>query len=335
MALLVDEVTIDVRAGDGGHGLIAFLREKFRPNGGPCGGDGGRGGNVTLVADRNVQTLLDFQNRAQFRADRGQHGQGTNCTGKSGAHMDVRVPLGTEIHDAASGEFLGDLTADGQRLVAAAGGRGGRGNQHFATAQQRSPRRAEDGGVGIHRRLRLTLKLMADAGLVGLPNAGKSTLLSVVSRARPKVADYPFTTLEPGLGIVGVGDYASFVLADIPGLIEGASSGKGLGYRFLRHIERTRVLLFLVDGTDPEPDVTLATLRGELEAHSPILADKPSLIALTKSDLLAPGEDPPGLSRLSGEIHILSSHTGQGVAPLMAKLYACVEEAVRAEVTDG
>ena len=335
MAVFVDEALIDVRAGNGGHGLIAFLREKYRPHGGPCGGDGGRGGDVVLVGDRNLHTLLDFQRRAQYRAERGQHGQGTNRTGKSGSHLEVRVPLGTEVHDAATGMFVADVTEDGQRVVVARGGRGGRGNQHFVTPQQRSPRRAEDGGEGEQRRLRLTLKLLADAGLVGLPNAGKSTLLAAVSRARPKVADYPFTTLEPALGIVSVGEYASFVLADIPGLIEGASQGKGLGHQFLRHVERTRVLVFLVDGTDPEPDVTLATLRGELASHSPALADKPYLVALTKADLLPPGEAPAGLPRLSGEVHILSSHSGQGVAPLMAELYRRVEEAARAEETDG
>jgi GTP-binding protein len=290
---------------------------------------------VVLVGDRNLHTLLDFQHRPQYRAERGQHGQGTNRTGKSGAHLEVRVPLGTEVHDAADGTFVADVTAHDQRVVVAKGGRGGRGNQHFATPQQRSPRRAEDGGEGEHRRLRLTLKLLADAGLVGLPNAGKSTFLSAVSRARPKVADYPFTTLEPALGIVSAGEYASFVLADIPGLIEGASEGKGLGHQFLRHVERTRVLLFLVDGTDPEPDVTLATLQGELEAHSPALAGKPALVALTKADLIPPGEDPPGRDRLEGEVHIVSSHTGQGVAPLIAELYRRVEEATRAEETDG
>lgn len=325
MSLFIDEVDCRVRAGDGGHGLIAFLREKYRPNGGPCGGDGGGGGSVILEVDSNLHTLLDFRNRPVFRAPRGQHGLGSNCTGKSGEDLIVRVPPGTVVHDADSGELLGDLTEAGRRLTVARGGRGGLGNQHFATATRQAPHRATDGGEGERRTLRLTLKLIADVGLVGFPNAGKSTLLAAVSRARPRIADYPFTTLEPSLGIVSAGEYASFVMADIPGLIEGASEGKGLGLQFLRHIERTRVLLFVIECTDPEPDRALATLRDELAAHAPELARKPFLLALTKADLLPPGEAPPGISRLAAKPYIISSHSGRAVTDVIRELWRLVQ----------
>jgi len=326
MSIFVDEVTCRVRAGDGGHGLIAFLREKFRPRGGPCGGDGGRGGNVVFEVDRNLHTLLDFQNRAEFRAERGQHGLGKNMSGKSGKHLVVRVPPGTEIEDRDSGVFLGDLTEHGDRLVVAKGGRGGLGNQHFADPQRQSPHTATDGRPGEARTLRLTLKLIADVGMVGFPNAGKSTMLSVLSAARPKIADYPFTTLEPHLGIVSAGEYASFVLADIPGLIEGASAGKGLGHQFLRHLERTRVLLFLVDCMDPDPAASLETLRGELAAYSDVLAGKPSMVAVTKADLLPPGADPVSIP--GRESRMISAHSGLGLKPLVRDLWALVSEQV-------
>ncbi len=325
MSLFVDEARCRVSAGNGGHGLIAFRREKYVPRGGPSGGDGGRGGDVILVADRNLHTLLDFRYRREYRAERGQHGGGSGRTGRSGEDLEIRVPVGTEVRDAGTGELLGDLVHEGDRLMAARGGRGGRGNQHFATSTLQSPQFAEDGGVGEEREIVLTLKLLADVGLVGFPNAGKSTLLAALSAARPKVADYPFTTLEPYLGIVRAGEYGSFVLADIPGLIEGASRGKGLGIKFLRHLERTRVLLFLVDAQDPEPDQALATLRRELAGHSESLAAKPFRVALSKADLLPPGEDPPGLSRLSPGTTIISSHSRRGLADLVRDLYRLVE----------
>jgi len=284
-----------------------------------------------LEVDPHLTTLLDFRYRREFRADRGQHGGGSGKTGRSAGPLVIRVPSGTEVRDAASGAVVGDLTAPGQRLVAAAGGRGGRGNQAFATPTQRAPQTAEDGRPGEERELVLTLKLLADVGLVGLPNAGKSTLLAAVSAARPKVADYPFTTLVPHLGIVEAGPYASFVMADIPGLIEGASGGKGLGHRFLRHVERTRVLLFLIECTDPEPDRTLGILEQELAAHEPDLADKPRLVALSKADLLGPEEDPPGLSRFSSRPFMISAHSRRGLSELITTLHRIVQDAIDEE----
>jgi GTP-binding protein len=324
LSTFVDEVVIKVTAGSGGHGLIAFRREKFVPRGGPSGGDGGKGGDVVLEVDPHVHTLLDFRYHAQWKAERGQHGGGSGRTGRSAEDVIVRVPSGTEVVDVATGETLADLTASGDRLIVARGGHGGRGNQHFATSTHQSPQTAEDGQPGQSREVRLTLKLIADVGLVGFPNAGKSTLLASVSAARPKIADYPFTTLTPHLGIVKVGDYASFVMADIPGLIEGAGEGKGLGHQFLRHIERTRVLLFLVDCLDPEPDRTLEILRGELRRHSGALLEKPYRVALTKLDLLPSQENPPGLSRLSAKPFMISAPTGRGVSELLAELHRLV-----------
>jgi GTP-binding protein len=319
----VDEARVKVAGGDGGHGLIAFRREKYVPRGGPCGGDGGKGGDVLLVVDPHLHTLLDFRYRHTFRGKRGAHGGGNSRTGRSGEDTEIRVPPGTEIHDADTGTLIADLTRAGERFVIARGGRGGRGNQRFATATNQSPQTAEDGHPGEERVVVLTLKLLADVGLVGFPNAGKSTLLAALSAARPKIADYPFTTLEPHLGIVSAGEYASFVLADIPGLIEGASEGKGLGHQFLRHVERTRVLLFLVECLDPEPDRTVETLRRELGGHSRSLLDKPYRIALTKTDLLSPEEDPPGISRVSPGAFMISSHSQserEGASAVMARL---------------
>ena len=324
MSSFVDEVVIKVVAGSGGHGLIAFRREKFVPRGGPNGGDGGKGGDVVLEVDPHLSTLLDFRYRAQWKADRGQHGGGSGRTGRSGEDVVVRVPSGTEVVDVGTGKTLADLVSSGERLIVARGGRGGRGNQHFATATHQSPQFAEDGQPGESREVRLTLKLIADVGLVGFPNAGKSTLLASVSAARPKIADYAFTTLTPHLGIVRVGDYASFVMADIPGLIEGAGEGKGLGHQFLRHIERTRVLLFLIDCLDPEPDRTLDILRGELGRYSSALVEKPFRVALTKLDLLPPGEDPPGISRLSAKPFMISAPAGRGVNELVTELHRLV-----------
>jgi len=320
----VDEVVIKVTAGSGGHGLIAFRREKFVPRGGPNGGDGGKGGDVVLEVDPNLHTLLDFRYRAQWKAERGQHGGGSGRTGRSGKDVTVRVPTGTQVQDPATGETLADLVTPGQQWVVARGGRGGRGNQHFATPTHQSPQEAEDGQPGQSREVRLTLKLIADVGLVGFPNAGKSTLLASVTAARPKIADYPFTTLVPHLGIVKVGEYASFVMADIPGLIEGAGEGKGLGHQFLRHIERTRVLLFLIDCLDPEPDRTLEILRGELRSYAADLLEKPYVVALTKTDLLPPDESPPGISRLPMKPFMISAPANQGVSEVLGELFRLV-----------
>jgi GTP-binding protein len=325
LSVFVDEARVRVVGGSGGHGLIAFRREKYRPRGGPCGGDGGKGGDVVLVVDPHLHTLLDFRYRHEFRAARGAHGGGNSRTGRSGEDAEVRVPPGTEIREAATGDLIADLTQPGERLVVARGGRGGRGNERFATPTNQSPQNAEDGQPGEERDLLLTLKLLADVGLVGFPNAGKSTLLAALSAARPKIADYPFTTLEPHLGLVAVGDYGSFVMADIPGLIEGASGGKGLGHQFLRHIERTRVLLFLVESLDPEPERSLETLRRELGAHAPALLEKPYRVALTKADLLPPETEPPGRSRLDPKPFMISAHTQRGLRVLVEELHRLVQ----------
>lgn len=284
----IDEVTVDVQAGDGGNGCVAMRREKFRPLGGPSGGNGGHGADVILRTDERLGTLIDLRLRPLLRGKRGEHGRGKDQHGAAAAPLVIRVPVGTQVYDADSGELLADLDETGIDFVAAAGGRGGRGNMAFATPYNRAPKHAEPGQPGEKRRLRLELKLIADVGLVGFPNAGKSTLIATVSRAKPKVAGYPFTTLAPNLGVVSLGDERSFVLADIPGIIEGASEGSGLGLRFLKHIERTRVLLYLVT-VDPDPDRSplddLDTLRGELQRFDPELTSRPSLVALSKLDM--------------------------------------------------
>lgn len=328
----IDETTVRVEAGDGGDGAIAFRREKFVPFGGPAGGDGGRGGDVVLVGDGGLGTLHDLQHVPVLRAERGADGGGRDRYGRAGRDKEVRVPLGTSLHDAATGEKLGEVTLHGQRLVIAAGGRGGRGNKHFATPSDRAPRKAEPGEPGERRDLRLELRLMADVGLVGLPNAGKSTFIRSVSRARPKVADYPFTTLEPHLGVVTLSDARqgrgrSFVLADIPGIIEGASRGVGLGTRFLRHVERTRVLLHLVTVT-PDPDRTplgdYATLRREIEQFDPELGRRAQVVAVTKADLPevrdAFEELRTALSARGVPVHLVSAVTRQGIADLLDEL---------------
>lgn len=292
----VDTATIHVQGGAGGAGCVSFRREKYVPKGGPDGGDGGNGGSVFVRADPNLATLLDYRYRTHWHAERGQHGQGSKQTGKSGADLYLPVPPGTVIKDAETGDVIGEVVEAGQELLVARGGRGGRGNARFASPTHQAPREWESGEYGEERRIELVLKTIADVGLVGYPNAGKSTLLSVVSAARPKIADYPFTTLEPNLGVVGLSGDRSFVVADIPGIIEGAHQGKGLGDRFLQHIERTRVLAYLVSPDLGDPQTQYDTLRSEVRAYSAELARRPHLVAITKSDIIPPDEAPPSVA---------------------------------------
>lgn len=291
--IFVDRAVIEVAAGTGGSGAEAFRREKGRPRGGPSGGDGGRGGDVVLVTDPQLSTLLDFSYRRHYRAERGQHGGGNNRTGRSGADRVVSVPPGTTVRDAGTSELMGELLAASDRVVVARGGRGGRGNARFASSRNQAPTRWEPGAEGEARRIELELRLIADVGLVGEPNAGKSTLLSSVSAARPKVADYPFTTLVPSLGVVRLPDFRSFVLADIPGIIEGAHEGKGLGLRFLRHVERTRTLVYLIPADSSDPQAEYGRLRSELRNHSRSLAAREHCLVVSKMDLVDPGEPAP------------------------------------------
>ncbi|HEY6103301.1 MAG TPA: GTPase ObgE [bacterium] len=321
--MFIDRAVIYVKAGDGGNGIVSFRREKFIPKGGPNGGDGGRGGDVILVADEGLSTLLDFQHRRHFRAQRGGHGEGSNRHGRQGGSLVVPVPVGTLVRDAATKDVVGDLVQHGQRLTAARGGRGGRGNASFATATRRVPRQAEPGGAGEERTIELELRLIADAGLIGFPNTGKSTVLRAVSAAHPKVADYPFTTTEPYLGVVGLADGRSFVLADIPGLIEGASQGAGLGHTFLRHIARTSVLIHLVDlaavGRDPVAD--FHTVNDELRRYDPDLGQRPMLVALNKIDMPdareRAGRTAQAIESLGYPVFQISAMTGEGVMILM------------------
>jgi GTP-binding protein len=329
----VDRCRVKVIAGDGGNGAVAFRREKFVPFGGPAGGDGGRGGDVVLVGDEGLSTLLDFTHVRTLQAERGEHGQGSDCYGRAGKDLVEKVPLGTQVRDHATGELVADVTAHGQRVMVARGGKGGRGNIHFATPIDRAPRRAEKGDPGEVRELDLTLKVMADVGLLGFPNVGKSTFVAAVSAARPKIADYPFTTLTPSLGVVEVGGGiraggSSFVIADIPGLIPGASEGVGLGIRFLQHVERTRVLLHLVtldpgEGRDPVSDYR--ALRKELQAYSPALAERPEVVALSKADLTEVKEAYPALARRFARsgipLRLVSAVTREGLVDLVRDLH--------------
>jgi GTP-binding protein len=291
--MFIDRVIVRVKAGTGGSGASSFRREKFVPMGGPDGGDGGRGGDVIVRGDRNLATLLDYTYRDVWEAERGEHGQGSNRTGRSGKDVVLPVPPGTVIRDHDAAEFVGEILADGEEIVVAKGGRGGRGNAAFTSATHQAPREWEPGREGQAKRLELELKLIADVGLVGKPNAGKSTLLSVISKATPKIADYPFTTLSPNLGVVQLSDHRTFVVADIPGIIEGASEGKGLGLQFLRHIERTRLLAYLIpiDAMDWQEEYD--QLRHELQAYSADLAARPHCIVFTKLDLLGEAWVPP------------------------------------------
>jgi GTP-binding protein len=321
--MFIDEVRILVKAGDGGNGCLAFRREKYVPRGGPSGGDGGRGGDVLLVANEHQNTLLHLRYNPEHKAERGRHGEGSNKTGADGHSVEVEVPVGTVVYDDATGERLFDLAHPGDRFTVARGGRGGRGNARFATATHQAPTEHEPGRPGEERRLRLELKLLADVGLVGFPNAGKSTLISRISAARPKIADYPFTTLEPNLGVVGLPDFQSFVVADIPGLIEGAHLGHGLGTRFLRHIERTRLLVHLVDvspasGRDAVED--FETVQRELASFSELLMEKPMIVVASKMDIAQDPERVEALRRHAKEqgfeFFEISSATGQGIEKL-------------------
>jgi len=284
--MFVDYTTLRIKAGRGGDGCVSFRREKFIPKGGPDGGDGGKGGDIIFVVDPNRTTLLDFRYTKHYEAPNGEHGNGSQMTGHGGKDIVIPVPPGTVFRDKETGELLADMTDADQRWIAAKGGRGGQGNIHFATSVNQAPRKATPGKAGEVKEMVLELKSIADVGLVGIPNAGKSTLLSAVSAARPKIANYPFTTLEPNLGIVRVAEFAGFVMADIPGLIEGASEGKGLGHRFLRHIERTRLLLFLIPVDSPDPVAELGMLRKELEQYAPELINRPYFVVRSKADMI-------------------------------------------------
>jgi len=323
--VFVDEARVHVRGGRGGDGAIAFLREKFRPKGGPSGGDGGKGGDVIFEASNATRTLVELSRLRKIEAKNGRPGSGRNRAGKGAEDRVVHVPPGTIIRDADTGEVLWDLVKEGERAVVARGGRGGKGNQHYATPTNQAPRIAEDGRRGESRELAVELRLIADAGLVGLPNAGKSTLLSRVSAARPKVADYPFTTREPMLGIVTSGDFTEIVIADLPGLIEGASAGAGLGHEFLRHVERTRLIVHMVDscpvdGSDPVENVKI--IRAELGRHSAELGARPEVLVANKADLPEAAEGVARLREAYGDLHMISAATGEGVKALLAELFA-------------
>ena len=334
--MFIDEAKIHVAAGGGGNGCVAFRREKFVPRGGPSGGDGGRGGDVIFESDSHLNTLLKFRFNPEFRAGRGGHGEGSNRHGKDGEDNTVTVPVGTVVYDQASGEMLWDFNASGQRRVIARGGRGGRGNARFATSTHQAPRRAEPGTPGVTCDLRLELKLLADVGLVGFPNVGKSTLISRLSSARPRIADYPFTTLAPCLGVVGLDGERSFVMADIPGLIAGAHEGKGLGARFLRHIERTRLLLHLVDvaeNSGRDPVIDYRVILNELKSFNPLVAAKPMLVVASRVDAAGEGERLRRLREFCAEqglrLYEVSSVTSQGLEELKEAAWAKLEQIPR------
>ncbi len=327
--MFFDEAKIYVKGGDGGDGCVAFRREKYVPFGGPSGGHGGAGGSVYLVVDRNLNTLVHFKSRSHFKADPGGRGSGQKQQGKRGEDRLVPVAPGTMVYDVDTGKLLGDLVDDGQRLLVAKGGRGGRGNSAFASPTNQAPRMAEHGEPAPERWLRLELKLIADVGVIGMPNAGKSTLLSVVSAARPKIAAYPFTTLQPNLGVVQLDEYRSFVVADVPGLIEGASDGAGLGHQFLRHVERTRLLIHLLDGGASDPLADYELINRELAQFSQRLAAKPQLVVLNKMDLPDAQAWWPLVEEEMGErnveVHAISAVSKEGVRPLMQRTSALLQ----------
>ncbi|MEZ5346619.1 MAG: GTPase ObgE [Pyrinomonadaceae bacterium] len=337
--MFIDRVKIRVTAGDGGNGVTAFRREKFVARGGPSGGDGGKGGDVWIEADENINTLLHLRYNPEHKAERGKHGEGSNRYGKDGEDKTIKVPIGTEVFETETNDLLFDFTAHGQRFLAAEGGRGGFGNTHFKSSTNQAPRYHQDGGEGEYHEFQLELKLLADVGLLGFPNAGKSTLISVISAAKPKIADYPFTTLEPNLGVVDVGEFKSFVIADIPGLIEGASEGAGLGDRFLRHVERTKLLLHLVDvssisGRDPVEDYE--TINRELANYDEELAKRPQIVVATKMDAL---DEPERLENLRKrvekdgiEVLEISSVAKQGTKELIFAVSAKLDEIAETEI---
>ena len=342
--MFIDEAKILVKAGDGGNGCVAFRREKFVPRGGPSGGDGGRGGDVRMQASQQHNTLIHFRYNPEHKAERGRHGEGSNCTGRDGESVTLKVPVGTALYDVETGELVHDFSLPNETFVVAKGGRGGRGNQHFATPTHQAPRESEPGRPGEERTYRLELKLLADVGLVGYPNAGKSTLISRISAARPKIADYPFTTLEPNLGVITVGEAPheeSFVVADMPGLIEGAHLGAGLGVQFLRHIERTRVLVHLVDVSDssgrPDPIEGFKVINGELANFGHGLSEKPMIVVASKVD----AANPEKLKKLAAsakrrklEFHAISAATGEGIEQLKWALAKRVRETREVDVPE-
>jgi GTP-binding protein len=320
----IDEAKIYVKAGDGGRGCVSFRREKYVPKGGPDGGNGGGGGDVIIIAEGRLSSLLDFRYRREYKAERGQHGMGSMCNGKNGLDLRIKVPVGTVVKDAETGDVLADLVEDGQEYLCSRGGRGGKGNAHFATSTHQTPRFAQPGEPGEERTLKLELKLLADVGIIGFPNAGKSTLISHISAAKPRIADYPFTTLAPNLGIVKFGEFGGFVVADIPGLIEGAHEGKGLGVRFLKHIERTSMFIHMIDlspasGRDPKEDFEV--VNRELKAFKPELADRPQVVALNKTDLPEATEKVLALLKffegLGIKVFPISAATGKGLKELV------------------
>ena len=319
--MLIDKAKIRVKAGNGGSGCVSFRREKHIPKGGPNGGDGGKGGDVIIIADTNLHTLLDFKYKPSFKAQRAQHGKGDDKHGRGGKDLVIKIPIGTVIKDQETSEVIADLTQEGQSVIAAKGGRGGRGNARFASATKQAPRDWQPGEFGEEKILELELKLIADVGLVGLPNSGKSTLISRLSNAKPKIADYPFTTLEPNLGIVKYRDIGSFVIADIPGLIEGAHLGKGLGLEFLRHVERTKLLLMLIDCTSENYERDLSVLKKELENYNPELLQRVQIVLFTKVDL-CPEVSTKKLGKLTDcKVHKISSISGVGLAELKDEVW--------------
>ncbi len=334
--MLIDRAVVRVVGGTGGSGASSFARFKYKPKGGPDGGDGGHGGSVYVKADPNLATLLDYRYRNLWKAERGEHGKGATKTGASSSDVYLPIPPGTVVRDATTGDLIGEVLEAGDMLRVARGGRGGRGNARFATSTHQAPREWEPGEEGEDRQIELVLKLIADVGLVGEPNAGKSTLLSVISAAHPKIADYPFTTLEPNLGVVGLSGHRSYVVADIPGIIEGAHEGKGLGFRFLQHVERTRILAFLVPLDSQDPQASYDGLRSEVRQYSSALADKEHVVVLTKRDLLPADHPLPELRAPEAlGVRTVSSAAGTGLDELKEYFWRLIGQAKASQVADA